>query len=162
MMLRDFEMNDALSLIQHANNKKVSRYLTSKFPYPYTDRDARWWLTIGRKKGLNKAIVLNDECIGGIGVTFGEDEQRYTALIGYWVGEAHWGKGIATLAVRQLTDDVLAEGKVVRLSAPVFGPNKASMRVLEKCGYHHECTQEKAVFKDHQFMDLLTFTKLRA
>jgi hypothetical protein len=34
-------------------------------PYPYSEDDARWWVETGCKQdGLNRAIALDDECIG--------------------------------------------------------------------------------------------------
>ena len=162
MKLRDFERYDIHSIVKHASNYHVSRYLTSEFPYPYKTEDAEWWISVGSKIGLHKAIDLYGECIGGIGITFGEDEQQFTALIGYWLGESHWGKGIATKALSIMTAEAFSETKIIRLYAPVYSPNKASMRVLEKCGYILEGVLVKAVYKNDSFMDEHIYAKLNS
>ena len=132
-------------------------------PYPYTIDDAKWWVEIGsREQGLNYAIDLGGKCVGVVGVQFGELELQYSAEIGYWIAEDHWGKGIGTEAVSKMTDYVFTETKAVRLSAPVYSPNLASMRVLEKCGYALEAVHQKAVCKNDQFMDEHIFVKFRS
>ena len=162
MILREFEQRDINSIVKHASNFNVSRYLTSKFPYPYKMEHAEWWVNVGSKIGLHKAIDINGECIGGIGVTFGEGEHLYTSQIGYWLGESHWGKGIATKALFIMTAEAFSGNKIVRLVAPVFSPNKASMRVLEKCGYILEGIMIKAAFKNDIFMDEHIYAKLNS
>jgi len=136
--------------------------MASRMPYPYSEGDEQWWIETGSKElGLNMAIDLASECIGVVGVQFGQVELQYSAEIGYWIAEEHWGKGIATEAVSKMTDRVFREAKIVRLCAPVFSPNKASMRVLEKCGYSLEAVHRKAVFKNDEFMDEHIFVKFR-
>ncbi len=61
-----------------------------------------------------------------------------TALFGYWLAEPFWGRGIMTAAAHACVDHVFADLPVVRLEAPVFAWNPASMRVLEKCGFARE------------------------
>jgi ribosomal-protein-alanine N-acetyltransferase len=161
--LRDFFDNDIESIAIYANNINVSRYMASRMPYPYTKDDAVWWVETGSKEqGLNYAIDLGGICIGVVGVRFGDLEQQYSAEIGYWIAEDHWGKGIGTEAVSKMTDYILFETKTVRLSAPVYSPNKASMRVLEKCGYTLEAIHRKAAFKNDEFLDEHVFVKFRS
>jgi RimJ/RimL family protein N-acetyltransferase len=161
MKLREFVKDDIQSIVKHGSNFNVSRYLTAKFPYPYKTKHAEWWVNEGSKIGLHKAIDLDGECIGGIGITFGEDERRYSSLIGYWLGESHWGKGIATEALSIMTEEAFSSFKIMRLYAPVYSPNKASMRVLEKCGYRLEGVFLKAIYKNGPFMDEHIYAKLK-
>ena len=161
--LRDFLDGDICSIARYANNYNVSRYMTSRMPYPYTEDDAKWWVKTGSKEsGLNKAVDLASECIGAVGVRFGQFESQYSAEIGYWIAEEYWGKGIATEAVSKMTDSVFNDKNIVRLFAPVFSRNKASMRVLEKCSYALEAVQKKAVFKNDEFMDEHIFVRFRS
>ncbi len=161
--LRELVDSDVDSIAICANNFNVSRYMASRMPYPYTRDDAKWWIEIGSKEhGLNYAIDLGGKCIGVVGVRFGECELQYSAEIGYWIAEEHWGKGIGTEAVSKMTEYVFSENNTVRLSAPVYSPNKASMRVLEKCGYTLEAIHRRAVFKNDEFMDEHVFVKFRS
>jgi len=158
--LRSFNESDIDPIAIYANNVNVTRYMASRMPYPYTKQDAIWWVESGNKEqGLNYAIDLGGKCVGVVGVRFGELELQYSAEIGYWIAEDHWGKGIGTEAISKMTDYVFSEAKIVRLSAPVYSPNLASMRVLEKCGYTLEAVHQKAVYKNDQFMDEHIFVK---
>jgi ribosomal-protein-alanine N-acetyltransferase len=160
--LRDFTENDIDSIARHANNINVSLYMTASMPYPYTVKDAKWWIETGcTELGWYRAIDLDGECIGVVGVHFGKFELQYSAEIGYWLSETFWGQGIATEAVAKMTDLVFSDTEITRVSAPVYSPNKASMRVLEKCGYSLEAIHKKSVFKDEEFMDEHIFVRFR-
>jgi [ribosomal protein S5]-alanine N-acetyltransferase len=50
---------------------------------------------------------------------------------------------------------------VVRLQAPVFAWNPASMRVLEKVGFHREAVHRKSVFKDGELIDSVMYAHIR-
>jgi RimJ/RimL family protein N-acetyltransferase len=51
--------------------------------------------------------------------------------VGYWIGKAYWGKGIATAALAEF----LAVEPTRPLYAHVARHNLGSVRVLEKCGF---------------------------
>ena len=51
--------------------------------------------------------------------------------VGYWLGREHWGRGVATAALRAF----LGEERTRPLHAGVLPANAGSLRVLEKCGF---------------------------
>ena len=164
LVLRPWREGDEPSLVRHANNRKVSINLRDHFPYPYTHDDARAW--IGRCKTATQphqtfAIEHGGEAIGGIGLQPLSDVSRYTAEVGYWLGEEHWGQGFATEALRRLTDYAFENLQYERLEAWVFATNPVSCKVLEKAGYEHEATCRHAAFKEGRFLDCHLFVRLR-
>ena len=60
------------------------------------------------------------------------------AHLGYFVSEAHNGRGYATEAVRQAVEHAFAELGLHRVQAAVMPRNTASIRVLEKAGFREE------------------------
>src|SRR5690606_23382047 len=58
--------------------------------------------------------------------------QLHTRLVGYWIGRAYWGRGVATAA---LTELVATHERTRPLHAYVARDNAGSVRVLEKCGF---------------------------
>ena len=52
-----------------------------------------------------------------------------------------------------MTQYIFENTETIRLFAPVFGPNKASMRVLEKCQYKFEGVLKKAIYKNGKYYD---------
>ena len=156
--LRPWHKGDEVSLARYANNRNVSRNLRDRFPFPYTAADAEEWigLTAGKTPTQHFAIVVDGSGVGGIAAEPGEGERRRSAEVGYWLGEPFWGRGIATEALRAVTDYAFATFDVIRLEAGVFGWNPASARVLEKVGYTLE-----AVVKDGRVGDRLLYALLR-
>ena len=89
----------------------------------------------GRRPVLNFAIVVAGAAVGGTGLELGTDVSRRSAEVGYWLGQPFWGRGIATEALRAVTDYAFTTLDICRLEAGVFDWNPASARVLEKAGY---------------------------
>lgn len=161
--LRPYRMDDLESLVYNANNKKVARYLRENFPSPFTVTDGKWWIEEGSttEGSWNYAIEFNGEHVGGLGVTFFNNEHRHSAEVGYWLGEDHWYKGIATAAVKKISTTLFARDDIHRLFAPVVGPNTASMRVLEKCGFQREAVLRQAMTLHGNVYDEHIFGKLK-
>ena len=107
------------------------------------------------------AIASELELIGGVGVHIQEDVHRRSAEIGYWLGQAFWGRGIATRVVDAMTDYAFANLPIVRVYAHVFEGNDASARVLEKIGYEYEGRLRKSVYKDGALLDQLVYGTVR-
>jgi RimJ/RimL family protein N-acetyltransferase len=154
-VIRPWRPGDAEALVAHANNYKVWRNMRDRFPYPYTMDDAREWIQHAREEfpGVNFAIVVDGEAAGGIGLILNSDIHRYSAEIGYWLGEAFWGRGVVTEAVRALTRWAFDNFNLNRIYAGVLEWNPASMRVLEKAGYQFEGRLRNAAIKQNQVMD---------
>jgi ribosomal-protein-alanine N-acetyltransferase len=138
--VRPWRKDDIPSLVLHANNLNVARQLRDRFPHPYTRGAAQAFLkaTQSADPCNNFAIEVAGEAVGGIGYVPGTDVERYSAEVGYWLGEAYWGRGVVTEALTMLTDHAFAELKLLRLFALPFEQNVGSIRVLEHAGYVRE------------------------
>jgi RimJ/RimL family protein N-acetyltransferase len=161
-VLRPWAPADKPSLIANANNRNVWRTLADVFPHPYTEADADAWLSLraGAGRHVLFAIEFAGIAVGGIGARAGEGIFTRTANFGYWLGEAHWGRGLATAAGRAMLRHLAEDGRFVRLEAPVFEWNPASMRVLEKIGFVRETLLRKSVTKDGQLIDSVLYSCL--
>jgi RimJ/RimL family protein N-acetyltransferase len=86
------------------------------------------WAKILADETITLRTILFEGFVAGHIVShgwFGEPE------ISYWIGKEFWGRGIATRALSDLLDQLLDRP----LYARVAKDNKASIRVLEKCGF---------------------------
>ncbi len=137
--------------------------LRDLFPHPYTLQDAEEWIQIATsdEAALHLAIEVAGEAVGAISLVFNQDVYCNSAEIGYWLGEPFWGRGIMTAAVQALTEHSFRNHDLCRIYAPVFGWNKASMRVLEKAGFSQEARHEKAVYKNKTYTDEVIFAIIR-
>lgn len=162
--LRPWRRGDERALVRHADNPKIWRNLRDRFPHPYTWSDAVEWIRIVEGQGepaLHFAIVLDGEAIGSVGFERLADVERRVAEIGYWLGERHWGKGIATEAVITASTYAFETFEIDRLHARVFEWNPASCRVLEKAGYGLEARLRRSAFKDGRTIDQLLYVRFR-
>lgn len=161
-VLRPWRAADKADLVRQANNRRVWRNMTHTFPHPYTERDADLWLAIAADPGasVQLAIEFEGRAVGGIGVIAGEGIFAQTAQFGYWLGEAHWGRGIASAAARALAERIGRERVFARLEAQVFEWNPASMRVLEKAGFAREAVLRCAATKDGKLISTVLYARV--
>lgn len=140
-VVRPWRAADAASLVRHGDNINVARQLRDRFPHPYTSADARAfldWAGTGQTDPGHLAIEVGGEAVGGVGFSIGRDIERFSAEVGYWLGETFWGRGIATEALTLVTSHLFERLNLLRLFALPFADNVASARVLEKAGYVRE------------------------
>lgn len=61
-----------------------------------------------------------------------------TGTVGYWIGEAHGGKGVMTEALGAIADFAFGRLGLGRLEAGCLPENTSSRKVLERCGFKYE------------------------
>jgi [ribosomal protein S5]-alanine N-acetyltransferase len=68
--LRSWKSEDKNDLILNANNYKIWRNLTHMFPYPYTEKDAEFWIKFANEPSQNRhlAIEFKGSLVGGIAI----------------------------------------------------------------------------------------------
>ncbi|MBP7497247.1 MAG: GNAT family N-acetyltransferase [Bacteroidales bacterium] len=162
VILRELEEADIDEIVKNANNEKVSINLRDAFPHPYSAEDAKRFLEIVEKQNPKTIFAIEYKGIyaGNISLTPGSDVYRYSAEIGYFIGEPFWNKGIMTKAINLMTTFGFNKLGLIRIYAGVFEFNKASQRVLEKCGYEKEAVLKKAIYKKGTFYDEIRYAKI--
>lgn len=160
--VRAWQIEDAEALVRHANNVNVSKQLRDRFPHPYTMSAARGFLdhVVTVRPVTNFAIEVDGEPAGGIGFATGTDVERFSAEIGYWLGEPFWGRGIVTEALSLVSEYAFAHMNMLRLFALPFADNVASARVLEKAGYVREGLLRSASVKFGRPRDQLIYARI--
>ena len=121
--------------------------MRDRFPHPYSETDAEGFIAFCEQMTPRTyfAITVDEEAVGGIGITLHGDVERVAAELGYWLGESHWGRGIVTEAVTALTEWAFRELPLTRVYALPLASNPASARVLEKAGLRLEGQFRQAV-----------------
>jgi len=159
LTLRPYQPSDVENLVKHANNFNISKYLTNKFPFPYEKKDGEAFiqLALSHDPLQIKAIVLNDEVIGSIGVHQLADIYSKSAEMGYWIGEEHWGKGIVAHAIKEMLAYGFETFDIERIFARTTHTNLASQRVLQKSGFIFEAELKGTIFKNGEYFDELIF-----
>ncbi len=124
--LREVEEGDLAVFFEHQLDSEA----TEMAAFPSRTFDAffqHWQKSLANRANLLRTIISQGEVAGN--VVCWKQGERFQ--VGYWLGKAYWGKGIATLALSRL----LKEVKARPLYARVAKRNVASIRVLEKCAF---------------------------
>jgi len=161
--IRPWRADDAPALAKHANNRRVWLGLRDLFPHPYTLADANEFLrrATTAQPATNFCVEVDKEAVGGIGIRLGEDVNRHTASLGYWLSEDFWRHGIMSEAVPAVTDYCFENFPLHRICGEAYANNLASMRVLEKAGFVLEGRLRKNVVKDGQILDSLLYARTK-
>lgn len=161
--LRNYQIEVADKYANYRNNPLIFDNGYDKVPNPFTIKDAKEFikLQLDQKTALRKLIYWNNEFVGEIGIEIKPDVFRLSAEIGYFIGEDFWGNGIASKALKLMTNYTFKNFDIIRIEAGVFDFNKPSMRVLEKNGFHLESIKKKAVYKNGKIMDDYIWVKLK-
>lgn len=130
IVLREIEDRDLDVLFEHATDREAIR-MAAFTSADFDDRDAfhaRWARIRRDPTTTNRVIETDSRAVGHI-ASFDLDGKREVT---YWIDRQHWGKGIATQALREFVTRI----EVARpLHAGAAADNAGSIRVLEKCGF---------------------------
>jgi ribosomal-protein-alanine N-acetyltransferase len=164
-LLRALVPDDAPALVAHADNPAVARGLFDGFPQPYDLGAATAWATREANSGSFGrvwAIVVDGGLVGCIGLVQERGWLRCNAEIGYWIGEAFWRRGIASDAVRQVTDWAFAAlPEITRIYAPIIAWNEGSQAVVRRCGYVREAVLKQSAIKNGEVVDRVLWATYR-
>lgn len=126
VVLRDVVAGDLPIFFTHQQDPEAVRIAA----FPARDRDAfdaHWAKLLADQTCVARTIVASGEVAGYIG-SYGPAGARE---VGYWIGRAFWGRGVATAALTAFLPDVPERP----LYAHVAKSNGGSLRVLERCGF---------------------------
>jgi RimJ/RimL family protein N-acetyltransferase len=135
--LRDIQDSDLDVFYEQQADPEANRMAA----FPAREREAflaHWRKNLANEGNTHRTIVADGQVAGNI-VSYEMDGQRE---VGYWLGRAYWGKGIATQALAQFLRIVIERP----LYAHVAKHNVGSQRVLEKCGF--TVCGEDTIFSD--------------
>lgn len=109
----------------------------------------------GRKDGTREgfAILDGDGMFLGLALAPSIDRTARTVELGYIVAPAGRGRGVATEALRRLTEWAFDELEARRSELFISVENEASKRVAERSGYSREGVLRSADFKQDIWED---------
>jgi|SRR5579872_5163245 len=162
LRLRPLRASDALAIFGYASDPQVTKQV--RFVTHRNLHDTRSFLRHVRQR-RSKDCVWGIELksarrvIGSIGLLDYAPE-HHRAELGYALHREHWNRGIATEAVRAVINHAMRKLRINRLEAGTYLSNRASQRVLEKCGFKFEGVLRqreliKGSYRDQRFYSLL-------
>ncbi|MFE0700365.1 GNAT family N-acetyltransferase [Streptomyces sp. NPDC058872] len=127
--LRPVHPSDLPVFFRHTSDPESNRMaaFTAEDPTDRAHFDAHWKRILASPVVVARTVLADGDVVGHAAV-YGDPGEREVT---YFIDRSHWGRGIATAALRGL----LAEAPERPLLARVAADNIGSVRVLEKCGF---------------------------
>ena len=133
----------------------------------------RWWATLPHETREETeawlASMMAGNAAGSVdfvierdGVVIGKAGCWRLPDIGYILHPDHWGQGLAAEAVTATIDTVFAVNPVETLTADVDPENAASIRLLERLGFHRTGFAERTWHIGGEWKDSFYFALPRA
>jgi RimJ/RimL family protein N-acetyltransferase len=160
--LRPLRPADAASMQRHANDPAVAYNLFDGFPQPYTLQMAQDWCSHQHLQPdfahVLGVVVEGDDVAGCISVTPQGGIWSSSAVVGYWLGQAYWGRGVMGEALQLITAWAWsALPQTMRLWMPIYARNQGSQGVARHAGYTLEARLPLAVRKGGMAIDAVQF-----
>jgi RimJ/RimL family protein N-acetyltransferase len=157
LKLRPISLRDLPALVDGCNDPAVARFIPV-IPMPYTEADAREWLTQAPKRWQDDAEVslaltkhAADVCLGVATVRL-----RDGGSVGYWLAPEARGEGLMAEAVDALVTWSCREYGVQRLILTTHPGNLASQRTAVAAGFHPAGhTRTARPYRDGQAQSML-------
>jgi [ribosomal protein S5]-alanine N-acetyltransferase len=162
-------LQDAPAVLEMFSHPDVVRYYDLELISQIAQAQALIELFESRHRaqaGIRWAIRMSStaELLGTCGYNSWSAKMR-NATIGYDLKRAHWGKGIATEAVREAIRAAfagrLACGPLHRIQADTIPGNLASESLLLKLGFKEEGTRRECAYLRGEYHDMKCFGLVR-
>ncbi|MEI6665182.1 MAG: GNAT family protein [Chloroflexota bacterium] len=141
LVLRPFAAGDVDDALVYRDDPEFARFLPH-IPQPFTRNDAERFVATNMTEPWDQfatfAIVLNGHVIGTVNLDTNASTQ--TAMLGYAIGRAYWGRGIAPEAAQAVLRWAFESRDLERVWASTDVRHMRSRRVLERLGMQHEAT----------------------
>ena len=130
VVLREVQAEDLPLFFEHQQDPEANYMaaFTAKDPMDQQAFMAHWASILGDTTNTIRTILVEGQVAGSVS---SYEETAGHPEVTYWLGKSYWGKGIATAALRAF----LAQVTTRPIFARVAKDNRASLRVLEKCGF---------------------------
>lgn len=166
LVLRMLTVEDADDVYDYARSPAVARHV-SWDAHHSVEQTVCYLMTVAdaysRGDLVDWGVVLKEsgKVIGSCGFSSWNREHHF-AEMGYAFGEDHWNRGLATECARAVIGFGFEQMGLNRIEALCFPRNRASARVLEKCGMKLEGLLEGRVMANGVFNDALMYSIVRS
>lgn len=140
-------------LTRWINDPEIRLCLSHFFPM-MEEGERDWILSLKNNKGNAVfVIVVDGKPIGMMGL-HSIDHIHGTAITGAFIGEREYqDRGYGTEAKMLLLNYAFNTLNLRKISSRVYAFNTRSIRYSEKCGYEHEATLKKQIFRKGKYWD---------
>ncbi len=136
--------------------------MTLNMPYPYSEKDAIFWINMANEgfEDQNHFVfaicrLADNELMGGIGLRV--NKRFNNAELGFWIGEPFWNQGFVTEAAGEVLKFGFEKAGLHKIYATHLIENPASGKVMIKNGMVKEGELVDHIRKDDQYLSLIQY-----
>ena len=165
LTLRRVTQEDASDLLAYLSDVDVMKYYGLESFKSINDAldEISWYNSIFEKgTGIRWGITLKgqEKIIGSCGF-FNRVAQHYRAELGFELSKEHWGKGIASEAIKTVICYGFEQMNLQRIEALIEPPNIPSQKVVERQGFIREGLLRNYEYTCGKFDDLYMYSLLK-
>jgi ribosomal-protein-alanine N-acetyltransferase len=147
VLLRSFRAGDVDDAHAYRDDPEFARFLPH-IPQPFTRAHAEAFVEVNMTEPWDTlptfAVVFEGRVIGT--VNFNIEPASRSAMLGYAIARAHWGRGITVEAANAAIDWAFAEHDLAEVWASTGRAHVRSRRVMEKLGMRFDRDEGDEVF----------------
>jgi ribosomal-protein-serine acetyltransferase len=162
--LRRLEESDADELygLIEANREYLARWLPWAAGLTF-EGSVEFIRTVRRQEASNdgfQAALVSEGRIVGIAGFHSVNWPHRSTTIGYWLAEAHQGRGLMSRAVRALVDHAFGVWDLHRVEIQAAVDNHRSRAIPERLGFREEGVRREAELIGDRYHDLVVYAIL--
>ncbi len=162
VILRAVEAHDNNMLLSLVNDPDTEMMLGGS-SWPISEADQlKWFEHLEKTKDILRCIIAtpdNSVAIGTI-ILSDIDQKNGTGHLHIKMSKEGRGKGYATEAVNVLVRYAFDELRLHCIYANILSYNDASVRLFEKCGFKRDGILRARVYKNGQYVNVYTYSRL--
>ena len=161
--LKTLSQNDiGINYVNWMNDYQVVKYTESNFTTHTLDSIKQFVETCNNSKNnFLFGIFLKDNDLHVGNIKLGNIHNLYNhGDIGLIIGlKEYWGKGIATKAIKMVTDYGFDTLNLHKIFAGAYSMNVGSIKAFQKCGYNIAYIKKDEVFFENNYVDCVWLEK---
>ncbi len=164
IMLREYRESDFENLRRWANDIEVTKYLSSIFDYPHSEKKTRDFINHMMDKGTGFVIAHKKDgsYIGQIDL-FKINQKDRSAELGLVIGKKDLqGKGYGQEALKLLQKFVFETININRLQLLVHSENERAINCYKKAGFIEEGRMREALYFEGRYVDHIIMSILKS
>jgi len=163
--LKPLKKNNVTSFYKWINDDEVIKYSLSIFQKISTEKEIDKWYKelIENKDIINYGIFLktSGELIGYTGIC-NISKKNLSGEFYIFIGNKEmWGKGIATLATKQILEISFLKHRLNKIFLTVSEPNIGGIKAYKKAGFKYKGKLKQACFRDNEYHDKVKMSLLK-
>lgn len=170
LLIMEHTMEDLASHHELLSNKKVMWFLQDILTTSMEESEANLRTAIEQIGCTDRKyyfFIIKDKVtnahVGEIGYTVLDFTPAGNHVeVGYFIRDKYWGMGYTTEAFKEIIRFAFEENDVVRILCGCLKENKASERVMQKCGLIKEAEFKEYQWHDGNFKDRVVYRLLRS